>query len=184
MAKTKEKIKKEEIIENHLDENIAKWFVIYTKYKREKIVSKQLQEKNIEVYLPLVKHTRRYVRKVREVELPLFCCYLFVKIVKDEYLAVLQTENVVKFVRIAKNLIAIPEEEINTVRLVVGENMELTAEPGKFREGDEVEVIGGRLTGLRGRFVEEHGKKEFVIELSNMGYSLRINIDAKLLRKL
>ena len=128
--------------------------------------------------------TRRYTRKIKHYEVPLITCYIFVKITKSEYVPVLETENVAKFIRFARNLYSIPEEEINLLRRIVGEGEEVVAEPGNFKEGDEVEVIGGKLTGLKGRMVERQGKKHLVVELESIGYTLRMTVDIALLRKI
>lgn len=70
------------------------------------------------------------------------------------------------------------------MKRVVGEGEEVEAEPGIFHQGDLVEVMGGKLTGLKGRLVEKQGKKQMIIELENVGYTLRMNIDISLLRKI
>ncbi len=169
--------------ENHLHPTESKWFAVYTRSKSEKVVKRLLQNKHIECYLPLQKVTRRYTRKIKSYEIPLITCYIFVKIVKAQYIPVLETENVVKFIRLARNLIAIPEEEMEILKLVVGEGENVEAQMGKFEEGDEVEIIGGRLTGLKGKLIEIQGKKQMVVELDNVGYSLKMNIDVSLLRR-
>ena len=109
--------------EDHLHEQEPRWFAVYTRYKREKLVAKRLREKGIEVYLPLQHFTRKYTRKVKEVSLPLISCYVFTRIVKKEYVPVLETPDVVQFVRIAKNLISIPPHEIQILQRVVGEQI-------------------------------------------------------------
>ena len=167
--------------ENHLDEQEARWFAVYTKYKREKQVFKRLTEQGIETYLPLQKFTRRWTRKVREVELPLISCYIFVKIQKKDYIKVLETPDTVQFVKFSKNLLSIPDAEIEILRRVVGENLALDAEPKSYQVGDEVEVIGGNLTGLKGKLIKKDNEKNFLIELDNLGYSLRMYIDPTLL---
>ncbi len=171
------------VVENHLDNKDAKWFAVYTRYKREKVVERLLKEKGIEVYLPIQKQTRRYTRKVRIVELPLLSCYIFVKIVKAEYVSVLETENVVRFIHFSKNLLSIPEKEINLMQRIVGEVDELTVLDRIYTEGDIIEVVAGNLTGLRGKLISRQGKKCFLVELSTVGYSLQINIEPHLLRK-
>lgn len=168
---------------NHLDENEAKWFAVYTHYKREKRIQEALNAKGVHCFLPLLKVTRYYTRKIKKVELPLINCYLFVKIVKKEYISVLETQDVVGFLKIGKNLISIPEHEINIMKMIVGQNVEVEVRPGLINKGDEVEIIGGQLTGLRGRFLDIQNEKNFLVELENMGYSLLINIDPKLLKK-
>ncbi len=166
-----------------LDEEERRWFAVYTKYKREKIVLKHLTERGIEAYLPVQSYTRRYTRKIRHVEIPLISCYIFTKINQQHYIPVLETPDVVNFVKPAKTLIAIPDSEMLLMKRVVGEGMELEAEPSSYQIGDEVEIIGGNLTGIKGWLVETQTGKNFVIELDNLGYSLRMTVDPAILRK-
>lgn len=169
--------------ENHLDEKEARWFAVYTRYKREKLVAGRLAQKGIQVYLPLQQFTRRYVRKVKQVELPLISCYLFTRITKAEYVPVLETPDVVKFVRFSKNLIAIPDREIQIIQRVVGEAVEVEVTPAQYTPGDTVEIIGGQLTGLRGTLLRKDSDKNFLIELDTLGYQLRMWVDPELLFK-
>ncbi len=162
--------------ENHLHETEARWFAVYTRYKREKLVVKQLQQKGIECYLPLQRLTRRYDRKVKQVELPLINCYIFVRIVKGEYVPVLETQDVLQFVKFSRNLIAIPEVEIDLLRRVVGELEELEVNPSAYHPGDQVEVIGGQLTGLKGTLIEKRGQHRLIVALDTLGYELNMEV--------
>jgi len=168
---------------NQLDGREPRWFAVYTRYKREKQVRKRLQERGIETYLPLQKVTRHYTRKVKHLELPLLSCYIFTRITKKSYVPVLEDPDVVKFVRIAHDLIAIPEEQIEILRRIVGEGEEVAVETGDYRIGDAVEVIGGRLTGLHGRLIDKEGEKFFVVDLEFIDTRLRMKIDPKYLGK-
>lgn len=168
---------------SQLDRNEARWFAVYTRYKREKLVRDQLAEKQIETYLPLQKLTRTYTRKVRTVQLPLISCYVFVRITRDQYVRVLETADVVQFVRFGKELIAIPDREIELMQRVVGEMQGIEAEPLTLLEGDEVEILGGQLTGIRGTLLKKRSEKNFVIELHGVGYALHMHVDPARLRK-
>ena len=175
--------------ENHLDEIVPRWFAVYTRYKREKVVLKRLQEKGIQAYLPVQRLTRRYDRKVRDVELPLISCYIFTRITRKNYVPVLDTPDVLHFVQFSNNLIAIPEREILLLQRVTGGQAELeieqppTALLGTLTTGDEVEIVGGRLTGVRGILLEKNGKANFLIELRNIGFSLHLQVEPSLLRR-
>ncbi len=169
--------------EIHLDSKEARWFAVYTKYKREKLVRQMLERKGIEVYLPINKVTRRWTRKVKKVELPLISCYVFVKILKSEYIKVLETENVLSFVRFSKNLLSIPEKEIELMKRITGEIEGVEVTTSMLNIGDDVEIIAGNLTGLKGKLIKTEGNKKFVVELISIGYSLQMEIDPKLLRK-
>ncbi len=159
-----------------------RWFAVYTKYKREKIVVKRLQSKGIEAYVPLQQLTRYYTRKIKTVDLPLISCYVFVKIVESEYVPVLETADVVTFVKFKKDLIAIPENAIQILRQITGEEQEITLSQGPIKVGNKAEIIGGRLTGMKGLVVEQKGDKNFVVQLDTLGYNLHMQIPKQYLR--
>jgi len=171
-----------EHFENHLDDN-PKWFAVYTNYKREKIAAKQLSQQNIQVYLPLLLVTKKYVRKVKKLELPLISNYLFVKISKKEYTKVLQCTHVLSFIKFSKNLISIPNYEIEIIRRVLG-TQEVLSIDNNFQKGDEVEVIGGEMTGLKGVFIKKENNQYLSVQLSNIGVAINISIATHLLRKI
>ena len=170
--------------ENHLDKTEAKWFAVYTRYKREKLVLADLERKGVEVYLPLQKLYKIYAKKKRLVEKPLFSCYLFVKITKEQFRIVQDTEGVVDFVSFARNLISIPKIEIEIVKRIVGENLEIELEDQNYDAGDVVEVVSGTLSGLRGKLLDKKGKKNFLLQLNQIGYNLLIEINPKDIRKI
>jgi len=157
----------------------AQWFAIYTRYKSEKLVTKTLQQKGIEAYIPIQKLVRRYTRKVKHVELPLISCYVFVKITQLEEAKVLQTDNVLNFIKFSGKMIPIPEIEISILKRVVGEEIPVEAKPGTRGEltaGDWVEINSGNLIGLKGRLVEVENKNKLIVQLENVGYTLHLEV--------
>lgn len=169
--------------ENHLDEFEPRWFAVYTRYKREKLVHKRLQERGIQAYLPIQRLTRRYERKVKMVELPLISCYVFTRITKKNYVPVLDIPDVLHFVKFSQNLIAIPDREIRLLQRITGDGIEVELEPRSMLIGEEVEIVSGNLSGIRGVLVEKDRKKNFVIELNSIGYALRIAVEPALLKR-
>lgn len=170
--------------ESHLSEDEPRWFAIKTRFKSEKLAYKQLMNRHIDAYLPIRHLIRRYGRKKREVDLPLINNFVFVKIVKKDYLTVLQTEYVSGFLKLGHNLLSIPEAQIELIRRLLGENVDIeVVENTGLEKGDWVEVTMGPLLGMRGRLVQMKGKEKVLVELINSGYSLEISIDNQLLRK-
>ena len=167
-----------------IDPEEKRWFAVYTGYKREKIVVKRLREKNIQAYVPLQQLTRYYTRKIKKVELPLISCYIFVKINQSEYIPVLETPDILHFVKFNREMVPIPEQEINILRQIVGEGIEIEVSQEKVKIGQMAEIIGGRLTGLKGRVIDEKGDKNFVIELDALQYNLHMQVPKKYLRAL
>ena len=60
------------------------WYAIRTRSRHEKIVADQLEKQSIEGFLPLVKRTRKWSDRTKEVELPLFSGYTFPGNIIDE----------------------------------------------------------------------------------------------------
>lgn len=169
--------------ENHLDNVEPRWFAVYTKFKREKMVQKRLQEQGIQAYLPIQSLTRRYDRKVKVVEMPLISCYVFTRITKKHYVSVLNTADVLNFVKFSQNLIAIPDREIQLLQRIVGEGIDLEVAPKGYQVGDEVEIVSGSLAGVRGILLEKANPRNFLVELKSIGYSLHIQVEPGLLKK-
>lgn len=124
---------------NQLDEKELRWFAVYTRSRSEKLVQRMLTKKGIQAYLPLQRLMRRYTRSTRMVDKPLINCYVFVKIIKPQYVPVLETENVSGFVKFNKDMVAIPEHEIDLMRRIT------------LEDGLEIEAIQGAFGGRRYR---------------------------------
>lgn len=170
---------------SQIHDTAARWFAIRTRAKSEKAVQRRLTQKGITAYVPLQEFVRRYERKTRKVLLPLIAGYVFVHLVKSQYLSVLETENVAGFVKNGPDLLAIPDEEIDLLRRVALEKgLEVEAIAGRFSEGDWVEIAVGTLAGLRGRLVKVEDKRRVQLELAQLGYSLLIHVESAVLRKL
>lgn len=167
---------------NHLSESTERWFAVHTKYKCEKYVVDQLARKGVSAYVPLVTKTKKYTSRVKTNIVPLINSYIFVHIKKAEYVTVLQSDYVITFVKQRKNIISIPEEEINLLKMIVGEIESVEAGDISYEKGDEVEIIGGNLTGIRGKLIRSEGKNSFVVELVTIGLQLAMTIDKSNLR--
>lgn len=169
---------------NHLHDSEPRWFAVHTRSRSEKFVQRMLAKKGIQVWLPLQKLLRRYTRSTRTVEKPLINCYVFVRIVKTQYVPVLETENVAGFVKFGKNLLSIPESQIDLLkRITLEEGLDVEAVKGNFAEGDPVEIAFGNLAGLKGRIVRIEGKRKFQVELDYLFHSLLITVDAAFLER-
>ncbi|MBV6440270.1 MAG: UpxY family transcription antiterminator [Haliscomenobacteraceae bacterium CHB4] len=169
---------------NHLHDTEPRWFAVHTRSKSEKFVQRMLEKKGIHAWLPLQKLMRRYTRSTRLTEKPLINCYIFVKIAKEKYVPVLETENVAGFVKFGKNLVSIPESEIEMLkRITLEDGLDVEAVKGSFTEGDPVEIAAGNLAGLKGRIVKVEGKRKFQVELDYLFHSLLITVDAAFLEK-
>jgi transcription antitermination factor NusG len=161
-----------------------RWYAVYTMYKSEKQIAIHLERKGINVYLPQITKTKRYNRKIKTYNVPLINCYVFVKIKMIDHVKVLETEHVIKFIKQGKEMIAIPQEEIDILRRIEGLNVESASESIQYEVGDLVEITKGSLAGLKGKLVTRLGKKQFIVEIESIGVSLQLNINIEMLNKI
>jgi transcription antitermination factor NusG len=164
-------------------EEVPNWYAIYTMFKSEKQVCDHLNKKDIFAYMPLMIRTRKYGRKIKHYRVPLINCYVFVKIKPSEYVKVLETEHVLKFIKQGKEMVAIPQEQIDILKRIEGFDGNIDVAPKEFEVGEEVQIVHGSLAGLKGRLVGQHGNKTFIVEIESLGLSLKMNVDVSLLQR-
>ncbi len=171
--------------ENHLSASEYKWFAIYSKYRCEKLAYNHLLRKKIQAYLPLSFYPKPGSTKKRTVGIPLIPNYVFVKITNKEYVKVLETLHVQYFLKIANNLISIPEEEINTLKRFVGNNdVKLANNTSHLEKGNWVEIISGPLSGVKGILLEIQGKKNISVKLNTLGFALNMEVPVSIVKKI
>src|ERR1051326_134690 len=93
------------------------WYAVHTRSRHEKRVAADLAQKGVTAFLPLVSQTRRWSDRQMKVDLPLFSCYLFVKIppVPDSLVAVLRTIGILGFVGDNRHPTSIPSRHIDDI---------------------------------------------------------------------
>lgn len=155
--------------------DIAMWFAVSTRSRCEKAVQRALEKKSIAHYLPLMSKKRTYRSGQRKVILPLIPGYIFVFITHQDYLQVLQTENVAGFVRFGAEINPIPQTEIDLLKTLCKDNVhEIIPGKANYSRGEAVEVIKGPLMGVKGNLITVQGQNNLVVELKNIGNSLQI----------
>ena len=172
------------VIKYNIDHSIEQWHAIYTLYRHEKKVAEEISSKGYEVYLPLVKRIRRYDRKIKRYEVPLINNYVFVKIYKEHYINILNTTGVIKFLKNLGKISVIPEFEIDYLRMITGEIQNIEAESLKNSNfiGKNVIITEGPLLGLKAKVMEKANNNTLIVELENVGYALKFEVDSRIIR--
>lgn len=166
------------------DKSELRWYAVRTSFRHEKMAQRDLERKGLEAWLPLIRETRRYDRKRRVVELPLVSSYLFVHINENGYYPVLESPYVSGFVRFGDDILPVPMEELELIRRVVGETAKIKAENRLPMIGDQVEIIGGHLTGVRGVLEKHLNNNQVSISLQTLCVTLVLEVNPKYLRKI
>jgi transcription antitermination factor NusG len=152
------------------------WYAVYTRSRHEKAVAEQCKQRGVMVFLPLFHVQHRWKQRRAEVLLPLFPCYLFVRIVLRDRFHLLGVPGIVSIVSFNGIPAVVPESQINSLEraIVLGR-----AEPHVYlRTGKRVRVTAGPLIGLEGIVVELRNKVQVVVSFEWMSRSVAISLDA------
>jgi len=163
--------------------NVARWYAAYTKPRNEKKVYDRLVSAGIETYLPLQKRLKQWSDRKKMVEEPLFRSYIFVKISQKEYYTVLNTAGLVRYITFEGKAVPIPENQIDQIKQLLEQNVEVEAIDEKLEPGTMVEIKFGSLMGLEGELIEHHGKKKVIVRIEHISHSLLVTLPSGYIAK-
>lgn len=154
----------------------AEWFALLTRYRFEKRVTAQLQAKGMEVFLPLRRESHRWSDRQKEVTIPLFPGYAFVRLGQslEARQQVLKTAGLMGFVNFRGTAAAVPTRQVEGLRLLLQEKVPFSLYPF-VQAGRRVRIRGGCLHGIEGVLVHDKGK--LVISIDSIQRSLAIEIE-------
>jgi transcriptional antiterminator NusG len=152
------------------------WFAVYTRSRHEKTVAAKLNEKRIEAFLPIRKVLRRWKDRRKEIEVPLFNGYVFVRISLTERLSVLKTPGVVQILSERSQPVPIPNEQIEAIQLLVSSGLKYDPYP-YLKEGMHVSVVRGPLQGVTGILLEKRKQHLLVLSVDLIQESAALQVD-------
>jgi transcription antitermination factor NusG len=154
------------------------WYAIRTRSRHEKMVARQLEGLQVETFLPLLSQVHRWSDRRKQVDLPLFPGYAFVRLVysPDQRLQVIQIHGVVGFVGAQNKAIPIPDGQIDDIRTLL--TNKVSFKNHRFLQaGQKVRIRGGSLDGVEGFFVAQKSERILVISVEPIHRSLSIDLE-------
>jgi transcription termination/antitermination protein NusG len=152
------------------------WYALRTRSRHEKMVRDQLAQQGIEPLLPTVKRLSQWKDRKKEVEVPLFSGYCFVRFTSDQKLPVLKTVGVVDIVGGGQRPEPIPDEEITAIQTLIASVLPYDPHP-YLQEGMQVEVIRGPLQGLHGILLRKEKRHRLVLGIRLIQQAAAVEID-------
>jgi len=154
------------------------WYAVHTRARHEKTVVQRLREQGLTTFLPLVNETHAWSDRKKTVELPLFSCYVFVRMAPGgkERLRVCSTDGVLQIVGPRGAGLAIPEEQIEAVRLLLAEQLPWSSHPF-LKIGQRVRIRGGAMDGVEGILLARNGDRTLVVSVDVIQRSLAVRIE-------
>jgi transcriptional antiterminator RfaH len=160
-----------------------KWYAVYTRPRAEKIVFQRLLETGIEAFLPLQKTFRIWSDRRKMVEKPLLSSYVFVRIKGRYFPNVYKINGVVKFVSFEGQPVAIPQNQIDNLKLIINSDAKVEVTSEKFEPGDNVEVVNGSLIGLTGELIRIGNSNRVIVRLDKLDQNIILKIPKAFLRR-
>jgi transcription termination/antitermination protein NusG len=154
------------------------WFAIWTRSRHEHVVRDQLEQKQIEAFLPTVVRWSRWKDRRKKIDWPLFPGYCFARFDPADTLPILKCTGVVNIVSFDSKPAPIPDYQVESIRLLVNSAFQYDPCP-LIREGMMAEVIAGPLRGIIGRLVRKDAERaRIVLSVDLIGQALTVEVAA------
>lgn len=152
------------------------WHAVYTHSRHEKKVAQQLEERQIENFLPVYRSVRRWKDRRKELDLVLFPGYVFVRLSFADRLRVLQLPGVARFVSFNGKPATLAASDIEALRNGLMKGVRAEHHP-YLTVGRRVKVIHGPLAGARGILLRAKTNCRIVISVDAIMRSVSVEID-------
>ena len=159
------------------------WHALYTRHQHENVIAQALSGKGFEVFLPQYRTVHRWKDRQKELLLPLFPNYVFIRGGLDRMLSIVTTPGVHSLVSWGGRAADIPSEEIEAVRRLV--ESPLQVEPHSFLKcGDLVRIKSGPLEGIEGILVRKTRGFRLVLSVQMLSKSAAVEVDVSMVERL
>jgi transcription antitermination factor NusG len=136
-----------------------------------------LENKGHKTFLPLYMKQHRYVRRVREFQLPLFPGYVFCRFDVQNRMPVLVTPGVIQILGSGRTPIPVEESEISALQRAVDSRLSIQPHPF-LQTRDKVRITEGPLAGIEGVVMRTEHPLRIVLSVTLLKRSVLVEVDA------
>jgi len=152
------------------------WSVVHAKPRCEKKIADFCQSRGIVEYLPRLKRTHQYGKRIRIYHVPLFPGYVFVY-------TDIAGRQVVRNSSLIANLLVVHEQDkllsqLNQVKFALEHQATIELLP-QFTTGMTVQVKSGPLKGLEGIVVKVKNNTRIILNVDFIQQSLAVEVSAE-----
>lgn len=151
------------------------WFAMYTLARYEKKLMRQLFDRQIAYYAPVIsKRYRSANGRVRTSYIPLFSNYVFVNGTEEDRYNAVSTGSISRWlpVKDASRLIT----DLRQIRNLIATGVPITPE-ARLEPGDKVRVRTGAFAGFCGVVTKRQGETKLLVYVDFMGQGASVNLD-------
>jgi transcription antitermination factor NusG len=154
----------------------CEWYALAVKPRHDKAVSRILESKGYETFLPLYKKRHKYATRTKESELPLFPGYVFCRFYVQARLPILMTPGVLQVLGSGKIPIPVDEGEIDSLQTAI--RAQVPIEPFPFlKTGQRARITEGSLAGVEGIVMSQTKPLRLVLSITLLQRSVLLEID-------
>lgn len=164
-----------------LDDSVGAWFVIKTRSRHEKILSRDLRARGVAHFLPLIRVARSYAGRNALVESPLFAGHLFVRGGAEDAESAEGNRRIAEVVHVSDQDRL--DGELRNLQLAL--NVDTPLNPFPFlSQGVRIEVRGGPLRGLQGVVESADRRDRIILAVQVLGQAVSVEVDPSLVEVL
>lgn len=153
------------------------WYAIQTGYRYEHRVARDLYAKGFEIYLPLLREEHQWKDRKKQVDIPAFGGYLFVR--QDasarHRVQILETTGVVRLLGDNHRPTPVPGAEIEALRRALHSGIPCSR-CDYLAIGTVVRVKRGPLSGVEGRLVRIKGGLRLVLAIATVSQAISVEV--------
>lgn len=151
------------------------WYIAYTLPRHEKAIAQRLTGGSLSCYLPLYSEARSWNQRRVQLELPLFPCYLFVRMPLEAKTSLLSVPGIVRLLAVSGAAVIFPDKEMEALQTSLNQ---WSARPYPFHSsGKRVRLKTGPFAGLEGTIQRRNGKRALIVSLDLIQSSMLVEID-------
>jgi transcription antitermination factor NusG len=152
------------------------WYALAVRPRHDQAVSRTLENKGFQTFVPLYKKRHRYATRFRETELPLFPGYVFCRFSPQTRLPILTTPGVIQILGAGRLPIPVDETEMESLQTAL--RLHLPFWPHSFLEaGQRVRISEGALTGVEGVVMTYKQCLRVVLSITLLQRSVLLELD-------
>jgi transcription antitermination factor NusG len=163
------------------DELDREWWVLYVRPRQEKSLARQMFEKKVPFFLPLIRQPLNVRGRLMHSYVPLFEGYVFLLANREDRGKAIGTGRVVR-------ALAVPDQEklekdLRQVHRLINSGATILPEKQHLGPGMTVEIREGSLAGMRGRILRTASGNRFVVQVNFIHQGASVLLDEVMLVK-
>ena len=147
------------------------WFALYTKPRSEFKAAEQIDEVNVQLYLPTITRIKQWSDRKKKITEPLIRGYIFIYANEKERVISLERPSIVKCIFDQGRPAKIPEWQIENLKRMLESKADLTIREG-LPVGAKVLIKDGPFTGVIGIVSETDNGKTIAVSIDLLNRSV------------